>query len=255
MIKLSYWARKNPWTGRISIVLIHVLLCWCGYLLGKNLLALGLQLSSYLLWSALLLYTFGVLFYPAAKKNLDIQEFLTFFARRKKFDWMLAFSTFLVVSFVGNSPGSPFIFSQYLNGATINNTSIGPVPKNAEIKSPFKLTTTRAERKAMFKEFKKVLKESLRKEKGSNNNATRITLVVLTIIGGVFLALLAAGIACSLSCNGNETLAVFVAVFGITGAVFLTLAVVKAIIKKYPRDNSRSIRERRGNEYSPGTTL
>ena len=98
---------------------------------------------------------------------------------------MVAFSTFLAVGFIGNSPGSPFIFSEYLNGATMDKTSIGPVPKNNDKKNKFKLTSTRAERKAMFKEFRKVLKESLRRENGSNNNATRITLVVLTHIAAI----------------------------------------------------------------------
>lgn len=213
--------------------------------MGKNLLAMGLQLNGFLLWAALILYSCGVLFYPPAKKHVDIKAFLTFYARRKKFDWMLAFSTFLAVSFIGNSPGSPFIFSEYLNGATMEKTSIVPVPKHNNDKNTFKLTSTRAERKAIFKEFKKVLKESLRRENGSNNNATRITLVVLTIIGGVFLSLLVAGIACSLACNGNETLAVMVAVLGITGAILLMVAVIKAIIRKYPRYDIRRFRERK----------
>lgn len=70
MIKISYWARKNPWTGRFIIVLIHVLLCWFGFLMGENLLAIGLQLNSYQLWAALILYSSGVLFYPSARETL-----------------------------------------------------------------------------------------------------------------------------------------------------------------------------------------
>ncbi|MEO5996470.1 MAG: hypothetical protein ABIN89_07065 [Chitinophagaceae bacterium] len=238
MRKISLWARQNPERARFSIVIIHILITVSGILAGKNLQELGIQASGFLFCTTLLLFISGVLYYPGKKQKNKYPVTFNFYRRQKTCDWMLAFSTFTVACFISNVPGNPFIFSGILKGAAITAITPAPVVTVDKGKIPsLNLKPTRAERKALIKELKKLLRESFQKQKGKDkNHASRIALVILTIVGGVLLTGLLAGLACNVACNGSETAAVFVLFFGAAGIAGLMILTIRAIFKYYPKN-------------------
>lgn len=236
MIKISYWARQNPSITRVLIFFTHILLCVLGILMGKNLLAAGIQVSSFLLITTLVLFMSGILFYPTKKQRSGFPVVLNFYYRQKLCDWMLAFSLFLIAGFISNSSGNPFILSGFTKGAAVTTSSVSSLPEGDGKGPKIKLHYTKAERKAMLKELKKVLKESLRKDKDQQNkNATRIALVILAIIGAVGLGILVAAVSCNILCNGSEAGAAIVLILGAGAIAVLLTLTIKAIARAYPR--------------------
>src|SRR6476620_1684132 len=97
MKQLSYWAKANPRTARILIVLIYLFLNIAGLLVGSLLWASGIELTgSFMLMLALAVVSLYLL-YP--KKAV--------YYMRKVFHGLMAVSTFLIITVVGNQLHNP----------------------------------------------------------------------------------------------------------------------------------------------------
>jgi hypothetical protein len=238
MKNISWWARKHVWASRIGILIIYVIITLLAVSAGNNLNALNIHISDYLLASALLLFILGALFYPVKKQKNNYP--FNFYTRQKLCDSLLGFSTFLVVSFVVDAPHHSFSFVESIRGASIISIPADLTRDSNSLKDARKLPVTfrqtKAQRKALLKELKAVLRQSLHNPRVKDlNSGTRITLVVFSIIGAVGLSALLAGLACNIACTGSGTLAVFVAVFGAVAIATLLIVTIRAIYHRYPK--------------------
>ncbi len=238
MRKISWWAKQNPWKARVTIAILYVLITASALYMAGNLLALSIQASGWLLFAALALFAGGALYYPYKKRRNTYPPTFNFYARQKTCDWMLAFSAFLLVGFIGNTSGNPFFFSGIIKGASTGSISLAPVPVPAKEgkKSSVTFKPTKSERKALLKELKKLLRQSLHDQRERDiNKGTRVSLLILSIIGGVVLSMLLATISCSLACSGADTLAILVLAFGTAAIVGLLVLTIRGIYHRYPK--------------------
>lgn len=91
---------------------------------------------------------------------------------------------------------------------------------------------TRAEKRILVKEFRHQLKAYSRAEKqGAGTTVLKIFLILLAIVAAVGLLYLVASLACTISCNGADALALVVAIVGATGVVLLFIVALKAILR------------------------
>jgi hypothetical protein len=75
------------------------------------------------------------------------------------------------------------------------------------------------------KALRKELKDAFKQQKSGDTGGVDVLLIVVTILGALAALYLVAALSCSLSCNGNDGMAVLVAVLGIAGIVAGAVAI------------------------------
>jgi hypothetical protein len=102
LIKVSTWAKRNPWTARILIVSSHLLLTIFAILLGFILTNLGISIPEYTFLSACLIFSIGLIIYPLKAEKGSRCSKIQFYQRQKMADLMLAGATFIMVLQLAN---------------------------------------------------------------------------------------------------------------------------------------------------------
>lgn len=224
-----------PCSARFIIVLSHVILVWLGVWIGWELLALNIQLPSYVGYTFAGLYIFAALTYPQRyKKNTDPR----FFVKQKIRDCLLGAASIGMVMSVANNPDGLFSSWQVVQATVIN-----PVEKKKEkpsaaqilesLQTRDKSSLTRIEKKILRQEFKTQLKAyAIATVKGDKNAQKSAGLIILAVVVAIGLLALVGALACSISCNGSTGAAIVVGILG-AGLVILGLvAVIRAINRK-----------------------
>lgn len=238
MIKLSKWARLNPWKARAIVVLSHVLLVLMSIATGSRLQEAGILVPATLVYAALGVYILAVLFYPVFKGDRR-----RFYLQRKPMDFFLVASGCIMIAGISNQPGLSQIGLSSTNAATIKIKPIKHDPRATAILASLehrdKHSLTRIEKKILRREFKFQLKEyitaSITKD---SQRAANAGLIILAIIGAIGLFILVLSLSCNLSCNGHDGAAAAVALLGTAAIVIGLLFVIRSIRKKSLKQTS-----------------
>jgi hypothetical protein len=94
-----------------------------------------------------------------------------------------------------------------------------------------------------LKERKKLLKQQIRAIKNADDmsDGGKVALIILCVLLAIVLAYGVAALSCSLSCSGAEGAAVVVAILGAAGIVFLTIFLIRGIVRKSKKSKSKEI--------------
>lgn len=237
MRRLSTWAKLNPWKARFIIIAGHFLLGGIAYFLSMQLVDAGRELSSLFLCCCIGVFIITAAVYTIIKKkekNAENKQY--FFIRRKTGDLLIGICTFCMACWVFTN------FHQYLPQfyPASQATSVGPSaekPTAEEILNSLqyrdKKSLTRTEKRILKKEFRKQLKIYAKaKITGNKLEANKALLIILAVIAACGLISLLAGLACTISCNGSETLAFILFVVGTAGIIWLLVITINAIHRK-----------------------
>ncbi len=212
MYHLSRWANTHLWQARLLIIGIHVVMTVLALRLGLRLFVNGFQFSDAIQLLFVGIFLLGWAVYPISRQQSS-------YARRKFSDLLLAFSTFLMLTALGNQIPT---FLEIGTPAKEARAAFIVLKEKPEAKAAFSLKEVRKYAKNYFKSRLGKLK----KEKAEGNQTL---LIILTIIGALGLLYLLAGLACSISCNGAEGVAIAVFIAGLAGIVWLTILLIRKI--------------------------
>lgn len=212
MYHLSRWANAHLWQARLLIIGIHVVMTVLALRLGLRLFVNGFQFSDAIQLLFVGIFLLGWAVYPISRQQSS-------YARRKFSDLLLAFSTFLMLTALGNQIPT---FLEIGTPAKEARAAFIVLKEKPEAKAAFSLKEVRKYAKNYFKSRL----EKLKKEKAEGNQTL---LIILTIIGALGLLYLLAGLACSISCNGAEGVAIAVFIAGLAGIVWLTILLIRKI--------------------------
>ena len=240
MKQLSIWAKRNPRKARFIIIVSHLLILLLAWFTGSELSGLSDTLPVYLKIVFVLVFIIAAFSYPI-KKDRSIGKSKYSYAKQKTCDFLLALSTFGMVTGIAASGEISFGSLSPLYASTpsaINNNMKDPTAEQilASLKYRDKSTLTRAEKRILKAEFKKQLKIwTFAKISGNKEEGSNAGLVILAIVGAVGLFYLVAALSCSLSCNGSDAAAVVVLLLGTAAIVLGLLAVLRSIKRKRRR--------------------
>lgn len=237
MRTLSIWAKHNPFKSRLIIISIHFILILWGILDGVLLEEDGILLPGVLVPSALILAVICFILYPEHRSKPLSGRFSNIYSLQKICDFVLAFTGFLIFSFIGNQPnrniaGYP-VATGYMNTSPMD--PIGPsggYGKNdgGKIISPANKTHSRKEFRKQLRTF---LKSGFKKKEKKSGRTLPVIVIVLAALG---LSLVVAGLACSAGCGGSTTGAVLISVIGIGAIIFGAVKLIQGVNKKHPKE-------------------
>ncbi len=235
MKKISQWASLHRNSAIILVVLIKILLAVMAVYLGLLLSQAGVHLSALIVYLSIPVVFLTAVYYPLKGNGWISKDRL--YIRRKTSDFILSLCSFLSICTCINNLdaiGSPVPRS--LGSITLKKTN----PPSAQeilssLSSPDKKSLTRQEKRILKKEFNKQVKVYVKaKLTGNKDESGKAFLIILTIIGALGLLALLASLVCSLSCAGSDAAAILVALLGLAGIIWATVAVIKAI-KRGPK--------------------
>ncbi len=214
---ISFWAAMNPWKTRVMFAGTNTAMIAGGLLLGANLADSGVHFSD--LSRYLLMGTFfaSSILYPF--RNTSNRIYRHSYSKQKAFDLAVAVSGFMLMVNAGNDPEvrtamTNFVSFNDRNQQPENTVAIaGETPRNLVY----------YEASGQVQDDQKTTDEDylLRKKKVGNT--------VLVSIGALILALLVAGGACALSCNGMTGLAALAGIGGGGLVIGLTIWAIRKI--------------------------
>ena len=243
MRKLSIWARHHKQAARLIIISSFFLLTIIGYYIGTWMSELAISLPESILFLAVFSYIIGVIAYPQRQGSHKTSKTKKFYIRQKICDTGLASSTFLMIVYLANQPGT-LIHSFVPAGAVSENNRVLPKDSSASTYKSIREFSASVKDKdgnlLKWKERKKLLKEQVRSIKKADNlsKGDKAGLIVLAVIVAIGLAALVGALACELSCNGSEGAALLVGIGGTALIIFLLLITIRSIKKgkKTPKD-------------------
>lgn len=215
MQTLSRWANTHLWQARILIVGIHVLITILAIRLGLRLFLNDFHFSALARFFFIGIFLTAWIAYPLYQQRSN-------YARQKCTDFLLALGTFLMLTYVGNQ--LPYTLS-LATSPTEAHATFSALKEKQEAKTALSFKNVRKSIKSYFKNRI----ASLQKERAEGNETLRITLIILGALG---LLVLLAGLACSISCNGAEGVAIATFIVGLAGVVWLTIFLIRRISSK-----------------------
>ncbi len=208
MKTIALWSRDNIIIARILIAFCHVLMSCLALYIGTE-VQKGLIFISptFLLLLVALFLIISALFsksYPSFR-----------FYKRKLLDASILLCSFIIMVCIAN---------QNRTGSSLSYNSLHGSFAEKEVKASDIST------KPSIKELKKQLKElRMTLKKGEGASIGGIILAILAAIGLGFLLVAAA---CSVACNGQDALAIFLFVGGVTAIFFISRLIIRATKKK-----------------------
>lgn len=95
-----------------------------------------------------------------------------------------------------------------------------------------KKSLTRQEKRILKHELKKQVKIYIKsKLSGEKAEGDQAFLIILTIIAALGVMYLIAALSCTLACNGSDGAAVAVAILGVAGVIWATIAIINRITR------------------------
>ncbi|MDW3647881.1 MAG: phage holin family protein [Bacteroidia bacterium] len=243
LYQASKWAKINPISARLLITFATIISVGIHYYGGLYLFAHDIIFPYPLAVIFSLISISGILLYPR-KKTFKAGSSRNF-RKRKALDFLIFFCGALMVVFLANRRAAEVwtdpelsINTEQLDSqsehSSIHFTS-SVHPKNLE-EAPSSLTPKelRKQMKKQFKELRKLIKTELkdlkaRRKKGETGTGAKVLLTILTIALAIGLGMLVVALACSVSCNGNETLGAVILIIGWAGILFLAFYFIKRI--------------------------
>ena len=238
MKKISRWGKTHPWPARFIIVGSFIVLNVLGIVTGLLLHELEITVPAIALLLFFSAYLGGLAAYPLkTQKTHPSLSPPAFYRRQKSCDFILAASTFCMIVYFGNHPGSLFQHYPSLKATVTRENSL---PRDSAYK-PYKSIAQFAAslkdesgKDLKWKEKRKLLTEQVRAIKKAKDisKGGQAALIVLSVLVALGLLYVVASLACSISCSGSGFLAILVAVAGTTGVVILLISVIRSIMGK-----------------------
>ena len=257
-LRLSFWASQHRPAAITCIVFAKIVIGIIGYNLGFWAAIEGLALSTDLKW--LLAAIAGISFwaYPSKRLKQHLGRAI-FYRRQKSIDAVLATLGFATFFWLGNlAPGSVAQpQSQHLPVRILWSSMQREGAVNLPETTPSKPTTLqKTGRTGKLKQWfaQKIKKRIERKMErfvrlsGDSGTAEKILLTVLLLLLAFIALYLVAILACSLSCNGQEGLAVLVAVVGVSGII---IGLVFGFSRIWRKNDDADIKRRQRENRSP----
>jgi len=220
--RVSSWARKNSRLSIVAITTIKIFLIFGGLFIGKELAENNLALSDTTRNISLSVYLFAALFYPISGSLSRF--FRSTFQRRKLHDLALPFAGLLLMICLGNKSSIDIEFSAPIN-FTFQKFESGFGDANGDY--DYKLTHIDGNEQHQYMEDSKFTTNN----KPERSKGEKLLLTVLAIIVFLVLLSLLSSLACSLSCSGQEALAIIVGVGGGIGLIVLLVVVLRKIYR------------------------
>ena len=232
MRKISLWAKYNPRTARVYIIIIKILLAAMAWFVSRLFVEMNIALPGSLGFSALLIFLLAALLYPSKdRKKLSSRHF---YIKQKSCDFTLAACTFIMmVSIINNQQYHGTANSLHASSSITASETPTAEEILTSLRNRDKKTLTRLEKKILKHEFKKQLqvftKATLASDKKSSDQAGWI---ILTIVAALGLTLVLSALVCSISCGGAEGIAVVVGILGLVAIIWGTIVVIKGIKRR-----------------------
>ena len=236
MKNLSIWASRHLTTSRIVIALSKVLLIALSFVLGIQFFLADIELKPKIVLGAAVIFCLSFLTYPVQKRISGLWRYT--YHRRVRHDVLLLAMTFVIL--VSGANQFAFRITKETPGAPMVRLVVHSSSHNV---SP---STTKEARK----EFRKNIRENLKQLKADwkqakqdgNNTGVKVVLIFFTVVLALGLFFLVGSISCQLSCNGNDGLAAIVLVLGVAGIVFLSVFLIRKILKgKMIEDSGKKV--------------
>jgi hypothetical protein len=230
MKQLSYWAQAHPVQARLLILTLHIPFALGSFLIGAYLYVRQVDLPGNFLLATLLVFLGLSLLYPGKwyRKVLVKRTF----RNQKIFDTAILAVSFCVMIFIGNT------FPESGSSPSEGYRALPIVEKTA----PQTRKETREERRNLrqqWRQWKRDLRD-LRKDYRQMKAAGEANLaplwIVLTCMGFVLVWFVLIFLACTISCNGMETLGAVLMIGGTFLLIFLLIVSIRAILKKSKGD-------------------
>lgn len=235
MKTLSQWARCHPRTTIFIIILLHIVA-------GFNALVLGILLSleEWIAprWLVLLfvhLFFLAYILYPSRKGNRWSIPYS--YVRQKVLDFTLILAASLTIAFglsrLWISPANEIAPAKahFINYEPASEKQIESSKRISRLKVSAKTQKIRKQVRKNLREIRKTLKKQQNRKK---RNWTRFLLIFFGSLITLGLALLLAGLSCSIACSGQGGLALIVLIGGLAGLVWLVIIGIKAMDRRYP---------------------
>ncbi|HEX2534299.1 MAG TPA: hypothetical protein VHK69_11210 [Chitinophagaceae bacterium] len=221
MKAISFWARGHVWTARLLIVFSFLFLNAWGWMAGALLAEDGVRLGGYFLYGFLGLLLAAMVYYPDHRRK---ERYRHFFRRQKATDFLLVIVAFFLTVYAGNRPES--VRLHRLLG-TETQASVTATEPGTDIRpKKAKRLHRRALRQKLYEQW-----HTYRKLYRESSPAGKAALIFLTVIVAGLLAYLVAALSCSISCSGNDALAVVVLLLGAGAIIFFTVRVIRRIAR------------------------
>lgn len=220
--------------SRFIIAACHLLLLADALILGFLTYASEIHLPASLIFILGNLFFLSYFLYPRKGQRSGIFKHSYF--RQKTSDFLLALTYPLVIATAINvwafapdsgqeAPGAKAVLIVNRIHPEIEQKSKKDL--KAELKVEFRKS------KKQIKAKLKALKKDFRAKKGKDkSNLEKILLVMLVLLGACALAYGVAALACSISCSGQEALAIILAILGLAGIIWLSVLAIKSIFRK-----------------------
>ena len=232
MRKISLWAKNNPRTARVYIILIKILLAAIAWIVSRLLFAMDIILPGSLGVSALLVFFLAAMLYPSKDRTILTRKY--FYIKQKSCDFTLAACTFvMMVSIINNQ--------QYRIAATALHASSSITSNKTPTAEEILTSLNYRDKKTLTKQEKRILKQEFKKQlhvftkailAGDKKKSDQTGWIILTIVAAIGLTLLLSALVCSISCGGADGLALAVGIIGLAAIIWGTVVVIKNIKRK-----------------------
>jgi membrane protein implicated in regulation of membrane protease activity len=242
--QLSFWAKKHKWASRFIIVFSFIIMNVLGIVTGFLFDSLNVTFSSAVLFTTVLIFLLAWFKYPSKKKTTNAFEKDRSYIIQKTCDLVLIGSTFIMFVYFGNRQTSPlnyFVLTSSANTFSVPKDSAKTYKSLDEFK---KMMKDENGKPLKWKERKKLLKNQVKAIKKTNDMSEggKVALIILCVLLALVLAYGVAALSCSLSCSGAEGAAVVVAILGAAGIVFLTIVLIRGILRKSKKSRPKEVK-------------
>jgi hypothetical protein len=244
-MKLSLWAKENKRMARIGIITGFLLINLLAVITGNLIADMGMALSKWVFYGSVITFSCIFFLYPYRESRKGGNTWRSLFLRRKIFDFLAAFTGYLIMLQSANHysihpeiPVSSF-------GSTV---AMGSLPhRSGDI--------SKDNTKPFYRNYSHWLKskwESFGRKKNQlklgiallkkkdDNNSSKALLTILTILGAIGLLFLVILLSCEISCSGAETLGLIVLIGGGFMVVFAAILIILRIYGKRIRKRKKT---------------
>ncbi len=230
MKNLSYWSKRNPIKARMIIGLFHILLIILGIMIGIRAYLDDIHISSGSLFLMVNVFFIAYMLYPKRGHKQGI--FTYSYGRRVRHDFLLVLSsTWVLASGINN-----FAFQPSQNKLPQPQVSLMVAKMDAiddmTSKKEFKFGVLKR-----IKEYRTAIKQQLKSMKADHQAkddskiVLKVLLITLILLGAIFSIGMIGALSCSISCSGNEGLAIVVFIGGAAAVVWLSVFLISKILK------------------------
>ncbi len=240
-VNLMCWSRRNKLSGQLLLISLKLLLYLTTFAIGVLLFTLHIRLPYALSFLASLWGLFAFVSYAKYERDIKKDRSKQKLSTRKTYELLLVLSIAVNVIFLSNNLMlKDFTSNTLVSANTVENHSIQNIFLSPE-QPNYARFDTKNFISAPLVTLQSAIINGLQKTNANNWGwffRTLLTILLIAIVGGVsyFLAILA----CSLSCSGQETLALVVVVVGsliiLSSLVYIIISWFKYIkaLKRLP---------------------